>query len=353
MTEFELAKLVENEDLRDGVVVYDKKKAIVVAKSIRPYPDSCAEHDFLIILDKRTKIRVGAIMSLGYDIQIYIKPMWRNKGYASLVMKEIVPYWMPALTSITSHYQYQNDKIEHLASCAQLTLMNATPEDRATHAWSDVVSEERKKRILANSEYARALASAYRDPKGLLACPDKVKNPRWLRKNIGVVDTEFRMDLERTSRINCKTGDVILPQTIFPPIDFKTASAKDIYLAVSDICLEEPFCEDGEHYIEFTPRREILIVDAYETLHDCIKEEPIVAFIRLSRQGVYISLHMSAGAERWFRENVTDKAEYQEYEWGSISVDIDEYIDIAINRNFTDHELEQVAKLSNRPIMQL
>jgi hypothetical protein len=352
MTEFELAKLVETEELRNGVVVYDKKKAIVVAKSIQPYPDS-GEHDFLIILDKRTKIRVGAIMSLGYDIQIYIKPMWRNKGYASLVMKEIVPYWMPALTSITSYYPYQNDKIAHLASCAQLTLRNARPEDGKTHARSAVWSEEREKHILANSEYARALASAYRDPKGLLACPDKVKNPRWLRKNIGVVDTEFRMDLERTSRINCKTGDVILPQTIFPPIDFKTASAKDIYLAVSDICLEEPFCEDGEHYIEFTPRREVLIVDVYNTPPYCLKDEQDLAFIRLCRQGVYISLHMPYGAERWFRENVTDKAEYQEYEWGSISVDIDEYIDIAINRNFTDHELEQVAKLSNRPIMQL
>lgn len=353
MTEFEFAKFIETTDLTNGVVVYDKNGVIVVAKSILTHPDCIQEHNFLFIIDKRARMRIGAIMDLIDDIQIYIKPDWRGEGYASLLMREVVPYWMPGLVSITSSYKRQDAKIKHLAACANmkvrksnLTLEQARKMERA--------SEKRVARTLSQSSYARALASAYTNPKGLLDCPDKVTNPRRLRKNITTPDIDFIEDWETKNRINCQAGNIMLPKTKLPCINLKDDSVQRIYTRMAPSCLVEAFEENNSHYIELTP---FSPVDMQCTDEGRFTDRLDLSFVRLDRDMVYVSFSAPFNnAHQWFKKHAlpqsntpTNKYEAH-YDWGYVDLEDNNHVNFVFQRKCTERDIMNIINKNHLPI---
>lgn len=346
MTDFEFAKLIETTDLTGGVVVYDKTKMVVVAKSILTHPNCINESKFLFLIDKKTEIRVGGVMNFGDDIQVYIKPAYRGQGYTSHVMREVVPYWMPALISVTSTYSYQDAKIEYLASLAQLTLRPRYISDSKKHQiWKEMDAHEEE--VLANSAYARALAIAEQNPEELRNCPDKVTNPLRLHKNYGIRDAEFANDLERKMRIDCISGEIALPKVLFPFLDFKTASPEEIYLIMRRICAAK-IKNDFEIYgVQITPYDDVPLFQD----HTQWTMELNLNYVMLQNNSVCVSICSPYGqAMEWFESHVIldddNQKSFKEtsevfYDWGSVHISKD-YLHFNFHREFTENAISNL-----------
>ena len=346
MTEFELAKLLETADLTGGTVIYDKTKVVVVAKSILIHPDFINESDFLFLIDKSSNIRVGGIMSLGDDIHIYIKPEYRGQGYTSHVMREVVPYWIPGLISITSTFPYQDAKIEYLATCAQLKLrsQHSTNNERY-QMWRDM--DKHKEEMLKRSVYARALANEIECVKALRECSDKVTHPRKLRKNYGISDVEFIEDLMCKNRIDCATGCINLPKLKYQSLNFHTATIEEIYQTMRRLCLVEATCEDEEHYIEFTPYNRLNLYDDEE---DQPCQDITLRFIHIEQGAMRISLSNCYGRTyEWANKHelLLDENQQAHYKWGYIEIEDEYHINFVIHRDFQIEDICRLAEQEN------
>lgn len=355
MTDSEIAKIMELEDLTGGVVIYDKKPLIVVAK-----PVFLAQYNktssFLFLIDKKSEIRAGIIEDMYDDIHAYIRPSFRDLGYTSLVMKEIIPYWMPQLVSVTSSHDYQDDKIQYLASCAGLTVRNES--EMTGNAAQTLYAEMQKhaQMTLEHSEYARALRVAQADPKALLLCADKVKFPRRLRKNYAVGMRDFTQDLARAIRVNCAQGEILLPQVSFAYIDFRTSDIERIYERLRRLCYTEVFEEDGKLYMELNP---------YDTVYLPVrdKDKTSLSFVRISDGNIYVSLYtLRDDSYELLQQNIaihgTDlcinaSAGLVKCDWGNITFAEKDYLDFTFAREITQHDIRNLVDKYQLPIKML
>ncbi|MBQ8805925.1 MAG: hypothetical protein IJZ68_05530 [Bacteroidaceae bacterium] len=352
MTEIELAKIMETEDLTGGVVIYDKKPLVVVAKKI--FVPQCNQIcSYLFLIDKKSEIRAGIVEDMYDDIHVYIRPEFRGWGYTSLVMKEIIPYWMPQLVSVTSAHDYQDDKIKYLAACAGLTVRD---KDYMTGNAAQTLCAEMQKRAqltLENSEYARALQVAQDNPKALLKCANKVKHPRRLSKDYAVGLLDFVEDFDRTIRVNCAHGEILLPQASFAYIDFRTSDIERIYERLRRLCYTEVFEEDGKLYIELNPYDTV-----YLPVHD--KDSTSLSFVRISDGDIYVSLYtLRDDSYELLQQNIaihgTDlcinaPAGLVKCDWGDITFAEKDHLDFTFAREITPHDIRNLVDKYQLPI---
>ena len=346
MTEFEFAKLIETADLTGGTVIYDKIKVVVVAKSILTHPNCLGESNFLFLIDKTTNIRVGGVMDLGDDIQVYVKPAYRGQGYTSHIMREIVPYWMPGLISVTSFFEYQDAKIEYLAACAQLSLRPKNISSQEHYAlWRAM--DKKEEEVLASSEYARAIKAAQHNLNLLRECQDKVTKPRRLRKNYGTPDAEFAEDLVRYTRINCQTGDIALPKTNFTSIDFKTASAEEVYITMHRLCATEVNDDFDTAVVDIIPYDDTILC----TFQDMWMAQFTLHCISLRSDSICVSIYAAfKSAHEWVQQNTQldwqhrknlENWEELSFDWGSLYVD-DDYMEFTFPRNWQENTISNL-----------
>lgn len=355
MTEIEIAQVMASEDLTGGVVIYDKKPLVVVEKTVF-LPQYNQERSFLFLIDKKSEIRAGIIENMYDDIQVYIKPEFRGLGYTSLVMKEIIPYRMPQLVSVTSLHSYQDEKIKYLAACAGLTVRD---NEYMTGNAAQVLYAEMQKRaqqVLETSEYARALQVAQYNPKALLMCADKVKLPRRLRKNYAVGMRDFTQDLTRAIRVNCAQGEILLPQVSFAHIDFRTSDIERIYERLRRLCYTEVFEEEGKLYMELNP---------YDTVYLPVRDQDktSLSFVRISDGDIYVSLYtVRDDSYELLQQNVAihgtdlcinEPAGLVKCDWGNITFAEKDYLDFTFTREITQNDIRNLVDKYQLPIKML
>ena len=337
MTDKELARLIETVDLTGGVVIYDNTKVEVVTKWILTHPDCIRKHRFLFLIDKKSKIRVGGVMELYDDIQIYIKPAYRGKGYTTHVMREVVPYWLPELVSITSYFKHQNSKIKYLASCAGIKLRK-----KGTYE-NDQAMAKRKAKMLKRYPYAQALLDAENHPEALRDFPEKVRRPRRLRKDYGIGDAALVADLDRSDRINFATGNVTLPSLDFEPMDLRQASPEEIYLKMRRLCKIKINDDFDYPNVDIRPKQDIVIDVLNKSQLPSITLHHI--FLRDSSLEIGFKCSFTSGVkcvnEHAGLSNQVEAGDNIEYKWGELYVD-DDCIDLEIIRDWSEDTISKL-----------
>lgn len=352
MTVNELANLLDSVDLTDAVVIHDTGDVLYAVKTFEPMaPLFFYETRFVFYISKDMTERIGIIEDMGDDLFVYVKPQYRGHKYTETAMREIVPYLFPAIYSVTSAFDWQDDKIEWLAKQANMTVRFNKRWDGYEFQDHRNKMDARKQDILRKSAYARALQNVEQNPNALRAFPEIVANPMRFTNNIAYNPNVNKMQSSNKGCMDYTNGVLTLPYFCNALSNDKSPDV--IHLMLCDISEVNAYCEDGKNYIEYNMRDVV-------TIDETSKGYAFIDFVRVSAgdDGLYCMINARSNDEaRELFEKIALHANHCDnmiayFSWGSVTLE-DYELGILWNREFSQNEASAVIKKYNLSVEDL